>query len=572
MDHMYGAFQAVSGVDLGHTLLSSVAVKLSVFRAVTNGMVGFNCDGKGFNENHSWKDMKAVYDACRAVMAGSEGGEGYQELMQAIDKYIESLKQRTVILPKESGIREAIKFVINHTLFSGEATTQLVNTMIIGGIAAYAVSWCNASGLIMIVWLFFKGDDLNGFCRNWLEAVIVLGHAEEAGMVMEKTKDHIEPGQSEHERCIVTAYGYAGSLARRVGSAVAREPQGSRALTFEEMIESVGEMHQSLVCRGGQVEAVTAFTKAVMMTHMREARIKTSTWQAMGRPKCIEGLGIWDLGSRYIQPTKELPRVLTKVRLYRTDGKFAEFGSAKMTDVLIEDIARDNGVSVQFLSEERDEMVADAIESGLGPEKFGERRMTNTQAIVSRLQRLNWREQRDFELTGSSMKMALEISRGLEKVINDERLMRTITLITPSEIIEQQLSRSGCVNKSIYKKVHNIPKKDDDMYIKRLRDSVTAREWTPIVSGLNKLEWREQRWFYEGKFGIAFYGAEEKINKEVAAFVRTYVLMEVAKSGVRLKLEARRDISAQLEWEYCLVDVAKVVWNRNKAVLSNISY
>ena len=64
MDHMYDTFQVISGVDMGHNLFGALVVKLAVVNNVALGLCGMNCDGKGFNENHSHKDTSLVYNVC----------------------------------------------------------------------------------------------------------------------------------------------------------------------------------------------------------------------------------------------------------------------------------------------------------------------------------------------------------------------------------------------------------------------------------------------------------------------------------------------------------------------------
>jgi hypothetical protein len=136
MDSIIDAFNAISGVDLGHDLMGSVATKLDVLDRVSRGLGCLNTDGENFNGHHTKNDMWMMYDMIATVVKSNEGiPEAFRDTMEAIEKYKTSLNERTIVIPKFSGTSEEAVIKVHHTLFSGEGPTQFVNTGEIGGIA-----------------------------------------------------------------------------------------------------------------------------------------------------------------------------------------------------------------------------------------------------------------------------------------------------------------------------------------------------------------------------------------------------------------------------------------------------
>lgn len=570
MDHMYSAFQEIGGIDMGHNVFGSISVKLGVLAMVSRNLCGFNCDGKGFNENHSFADMALVYDCCRFAHPQSDY-DAYQELMKAIDHYINSLKDRTVILTKIGPVAASATLIVSHTLFSGEATTQLVNTMLLFGLAVLGARATMMNGCVSEVKLFLKGDDLNGFCGNWVEAVAILHNISFQGMLMEPSKDHVEHGHSEHERALVSNDGYNGSLMRRIGSAVAAEPQGSRGLKLEEMLSTMAEHHQSMICRGGKPEVVEVFSKAMLMTFMDAGSIPKYMWQAMSRPKLCGGFGLWAGEKRFYNRSGKMPSVRTRIKVSRP-GKFADDGSANMTDPLLEKLAERFHMSVANLVTERDTMVGDSIESGLGPEKYGDRRRANVMEVQSFVKSLPMKVDRRLLLDGASRAKANELASELKGLLKDTESFRFFNGCTPEQVIERQLSRSGCVNAMLYKRLHGIPMRDEAAYIKSLLTATTHGEEVTVVNGLKHLPFSQARLFYEGVFDVTFWRKDERINTEVAAMIRSFVLQRVAESAYDWTLITTRQLNDAVKWEWVLTEIAEIVWSRNKVKLQMISF
>lgn len=570
MDHMYNAFQNVSGIDMGHNVYGSVAVKLGVLSMVARDWCGINADGKGFNENHSWADMKLVYECCRYAKIGSDR-QAYQELMAAINKYVASLKVRKVILNKIAGVKEGTEFLVYHTLFSGEATTQLVNTMLLFGLAVIGTRAAIAAGCSGCFKLFLKGDDFNGFCENWLEGVAVLHYISFQGMKMEPDKDHSEKGHSEHERCNVSVEGYGGSLARRVGAAVAAEPQGSRGLRLEELVATMAEHQQSMICRGGSPRVVEMFSRAMMLTYFNRSSLPNHFWAAMYRPKCVGGFGLWLGDYRYYRKTGKMPAVQTRIKLSPV-GKLTQFGKAYMTDPVITQLSNDYGMSSDNLRQERDEMVADAIESGLGPEKYDDRRAKNAEDVLAFIASVSGAHDKKITLSGAFSAIAMSYALELEALLKSPEDLRYFVACTPEQVINRQLSRSRCINANLFKRLHGIKRTDDDTYISKLISGAMHGAEASVVTGLSRLPFEEAKLFYLGKFDIAFYGRNERINSETAALVKAFTLQRVAESGLHWNLRSLRQLNAHVKWEWILTDVAAIVWQWNKDKLQLISF
>jgi hypothetical protein len=570
MNHMYDAFQSISGIDMGHNIFGSIAVKLSVLSMVVKGACGVNCDGKGFNENHSWNDMRMVYDCCRFTGYGSDP-HAYQNLMQAIDKYVWSLKERQVVLGKIKPVLESTTFLVYHTLFSGEATTQLVNTMLLFGLAALGSRAAIRSGRVAWVRLFLKGDDLNAFCGNWLEGVALLHHVSFQGMLMEPSKDHVEPSQSEHERCLVTVNGYQGSLARRIGAAVAAEPQGSRGLTLMETLTTMAEHHQSMICRRANPRVVEMFSKAMIMTFLAENSVPNRFWSALFRPKVTGGFGIWHGSNTYYGKAGTMPSVVTRVKL-KFGGNLSVFGSALMTDPLISGLAERFNVDTDQLATERNEMVSDALESALGPDKYGDRRMKNVQEVMSYLLKTPTSRDEKLTLDGASRSKAFTLANELKQLLDSNEGLRYFQSCTPSDVITRQLAKSGCVNANLYKRLHGISRGDQDAYIKRLIDSVSYGAEASVVYGLSHLPFMEAKLFYEDKFDVAFWNIDDKVNTEVQTIVRSFVLQRVAESHYVWTLGSTRQVNIHVKWELILTEIACILWERNRTKLTMISF
>jgi hypothetical protein len=570
MDHMYGAFQAISGIDMGHNIFGSVAVKLDVLFMVASGYCGANCDGKGFNENHSHNDMRLVYDCCREASASSDS-RSYQQLNAAINHYVGSLEKRSVVLSKIGPVQESKRFDVGHTLFSGEATTQLVNTMLLFGLSVIGVRSAVRQGRVGEFYLFLKGDDLNGFCLHWLEGVAAFHHVGFLGMLLEPAKDHVEPYHSEHERCLVSPAGYNGSIARRIGAAVAAEPQGSRGLTLAETLQTMAEHHQSMICRGSSPEVVEMFSKAMLMTCMNVDCLPKGMWAATKRPKITGGFGLWRGEFDYYRKASQMPRVTTRLRL-RRDGKFGKMGSAHMTDPIIRKLARDHNFDAECLQTERDEMVCDTIESGLGPEKYGDRRVKNVARVADFVANLSAEHDRWLRLSSGSQAVATVIAEEFLQLLMEPKEFRYFSACTPRQVIDRQLSKSGCINADIYKRLHGIERGDNVAYLKSLIKTVQRGAEGSVVSGLSEIPFSEAALFYNDVFDVTFWRIDERINTETSALVRSYVLQKVAESSQSWSLETNRQLNVQIKWEYVLTGVAEVVWERSKHKLSQISF
>jgi hypothetical protein len=337
------------------------------------------------------------------------------------------------------------------------------------------------------------------------------------------------------------------------------------------MISTMAEHHQSLICRGASAKVVETFSKAIMMTFMSRDHLPGSFWQAMFRPKVLGGFGVWLGVKRHMNKAPKRPAVMTRVKIKR-DGRFGAFGTAHMTDSLLSLLSAKFSYPVENLATERDEMVGEVLESSLGPEKYGTRRYDNAAIVLKYLTRLSPKQDKSIVLDGGSVTKAFIIAEQLMRLLNDPNIMRHEPECTPAEVITRTLQRSGCVNESLYKRIHGIRRSDTSGYINSLLRGVAYGVEVDIVNGLATLPDSEARLFYLDRFGVAFWRVDERINTEVGALVRNYVLQCVSKDPAGWRLKGGRTLNKEVEWEWILTLVARTVWEIVKCKLELVSF
>jgi hypothetical protein len=499
MDHCDEAFHAVSGVDMGHDLCGSVATKLDVFRMVVRGAACLNTDGANFNGNHTRLDMGVVYDVLKgSVRAEHTNHIAYQDVQAAADKYMEGLRNRRVVVPRMEGAAGGMGFVVTDTLFSGESTTMWVNTVLLGSLAMSVAEYWSSRKALAWMLLFWKGDDLNGFVNNWLAAIVILKSLEASGMEMEPSKDHVEYGFSEHERCIVTDNGYGGCLMRRVGSLVAAEPQGAQALTMHECLSSLNEARMSLVCRGVEPDRALVIFKAGVQTYMRTDALDGGIWRLCHVPKCNGGFGLWSTRTKYSTAHGELPEVKTRLRI-KVSGRFAKFGSAKMTDTMLRDLCARHGVEPSEIKEIRDEMVGESAVVGLGPQKYGKRRWLNAQELAQRGAKLKLKVAYNVGMNHTARVIAIHVTRELKALLHNPHKLRHCGIYSPAECVANELAKTGCMNMQLY------------MILNRIKSKTAAmRKLTNVVEGENSQKMLDRLWTKGADVAMLFL--EGKLN------------------------------------------------------------
>lgn len=571
MDSVVEAFASIPGVDLGHTLTSSIGTKLSVLEMVRCAAICMNTDGKGFNENHSRNDMILIYEAFMEAVRKDDphGYQAHADLEAAVKKYKESLIGREITIPKLWKDGVMYKFIVDHTLLSGEFTTQIVNTHWIGTSAMSGSDYLKSLGLLEWVKLFFKGDDLNAFLNSWLQAWLLLRTMEDCGYIFEPAKDHIEPNQCEHERCIVSASMYAGSKARRVGAMVAAEPQGSQGLTIHEALESANEARMSLISRGvHHVKAMVLF-KATVMTYLNTSRLPRGLMVAMGVPKCSGGFGLWFDGCWYINNNKSPPEIRTDFKI-KLDGKFSEFGSAGLTDKLLSKIARDRAIPVERLTPVREMMIGDSFISTLGPQaKYGNRLKSNAKTVVNialatRYQHYN------VGFSSEVIKLGMDAGNELHSKLDNPEVLGMWELVTPTDIIANTLTRSGCLNEQLYSLVEGV--RPGRACLRRMISGPKPRLELEMIMALDGVAMEVQELFYRGELRVIFWDWKTKINTEVAALVQRVTLRAVALHASSLDVVCRKQIANRVKWDLICVKVAQLIWERNKLILDRICY
>lgn len=570
MDSIVDAFLQVSGVDLGHDLFGSISTKLDVVAELCRGSYCVNTDGKGFDEHHMFYDMETVYEMVRNVIDADKADKPiYQELMQAVDKYIESIKARDVKFPKVPGVTEERIVEVTDSLFSGEQFTSFVNTVWMGTAGMHVSESMSMDGLINYIKLFYKGDDLNAFTHCWFVCFILLKRMEACEFELEPAKDHIEVGQCEHERCIVTPSGYRGSLCRRVGSMVAAEPQGAMALTFEEAVTSANENRMSLICRGATVEGARVLMKATLMTYMDKDDIPRSFWRLLHIPKVNGGFGLWSTRALYKANKAPPPAVRTDF-VMKKGGCMDEFGSAVMTDSYIKLLCDREGIDPQVLKEDRDKMVGDSFMVGLGPSKYGNRRYENVDILLARAASLKAQPLQCVTLNGEGNRLATAVSLEFGKLLSDTKQMRVKRYQRPSEVMADGLARSGMLNLEIYKKLKNIHN-NLECY-KLLVANPSSVESAEMISNLLKKGDKVFMAFVEGKVHGTFWSEGTPINSEVIALVASFVMHWVARTELDVGVNHTKDLNLLVKWDWVLTLVGKRILQDHGETLLKISF
>jgi hypothetical protein len=570
MDSIIDAFLAVSGVDLGHTLQGGVAVKLDVVREVKNDSFCVNSDGAAFDENHSKYDMTTIYLMMKeTVQIEGANSLAYQETMEAFDKYVESIGARDVRFPKLKGVTRERTVEILHTLFSGEPTTSAVNTAEVGGNAMYATHKMAERELLDWAKLFYKGDDLNSFMSNWLSAFIMLKWIERCGVKLEPAKDHIEKGQCEHERCIVTSKGYNGSICRRLGSMVAAEPQGALVLTLAEMLTSTSVNVMSLIARGVHYKVAWLMFDATICTYMNVNSLPKSFVKQLGISKANGGIGLWYDGTWYCNTHKGPPEVVTEF-VIKEGGPLAEFGKAHMTDNMMEVIMEEHGVEYERLKIERDKMVGDSAMVGLGPTKYGTRRWRNIEVVLKRAREIRQKPMREVNLNSAAKAVAYLAAAELSELMLDPTRMRYVSFRTPRQVILDSISKSGMLNEAIAMIVLKVESKS--ALHNKLLAYPSEESDVIMVKNLHLKGQETIDIFCSGELDVVFWSFREKMSTEVSALVQRWATRAVAAANPTIGLDLRKRLSGRLYWEIVVSEVARIIWEYNKKALKEIIF
>lgn len=522
MDHMESAFASMSGVDYGHDLEGGVATKMDVHDRVQNRYVGLNTDGSGFNESHNFEDMELIYNMIARTIDFVEGDfDTGQELQRAVDKYVDSIKHRTVRIPKLKGTKEEVMFEVFHTLFSGEGSTQLVNTGLIGGLAIESAEACATAKLSTYIDLFWKGDDLNGFFESYEEAMCFMVMLGKTGFISNSAKDHIEMSQSEHERCIVTPHGYNGSLFRRVGSLVCAEPQGSINHTLVERLTSLNESRVSMNARGANSEISMLMFEAGIMTRLRVKDLPENLIKACGQLRCIGGFGLWfgcyrasTMGKRKL-PGVDLNFSVTK------KSTFCDIGSAHMTDPVLRKIELEYNLGENALASHRPHLIGDSVLPALGGSRYGDKLDTNDKNVLDSVKRNKFKSDRNVSCCMTTQTHMASVVNSFGAYVSDSNVMRHRFVSTLEEIVAQNLSRSGCLQVGIYAKVHSCSLRQAKL---TLANSSMRTVDQPLIVAAARMDVPTRLIFIEGQVEVCPVTKNMGISEEMRALVSRYVV------------------------------------------------
>jgi hypothetical protein len=259
---------------------------------------------------------------------------------------------------------------------------------------------------------------------------------EEMGIELGKAKDYVANDSCDHERCLVTANGYKGSLARRVGSMTPSEPQGSTALTIQEIISWAYDGATSLVARKANTIVVDVILDAALMTYENTyAQFKTK--EMLGQLRCVGGMGLWYTeasDTRYRFYKFSAPKPITVEYELVPNGVFHEFGSAELTDPLLMRLIQQHPTRAQEIRGNRARLLGAAFDKAAGEARYGPRKRgaeavdnhggtsEDTQTMEERheRERTMWSQQIDaFELGNEPGELAESV--GFSKIVSGFR-------------------------------------------------------------------------------------------------------------------------------------------------------
>jgi hypothetical protein len=336
-----------------------------------------------------------------------------------------------------------------------------------------------------------------------------------------------------------------------------------------------------------------AVFKAMIMTKINRERVPKDMLRGLQMSKRNGGFGIWYGGRTYSIKGKQMPRIKTTVQVSK-NKKFGVFGSAKMSDPMIQEISEMYSVSVETLAGERSELIGSVLESGItGHSKYryysatgstdcdGNRVMVEGSRLNDNLEAI----MRHVETIPSGMNGEIHVrldlsSRNFAKLISDNLIawfqdvdnLRHRTLLTPRDCVDRVLSKSGCITEAIYSKVNGLRGKE--AYLKHCMARFDTERGIAMRNEIVKnYSWKEQKVFLEGDFGMNFYRPEERINVEVAALIKSYTIMCVACRGRRIGIERlNREVNEVVLLELVMTEVAREVWMNVEEVLSLLAF
>lgn len=291
-------FTKLAGIDLGHSAVTAVQVKEYMMVKCAGGLASLNCDGVGFNENHSAEDLSIVTEVAK-VFATENGLDhpGVPELMRSLTEYESTFRNRKVVVGGET-----IPIVGN--LLSGEYLTQITNSSLMWCLLRIATRLLVGFGALGVVEIFCKGDDANALCQHWLTACALAHALNGLGMKSNYLKDECQVGAVEHERCMVDGSGYYACIARKCGNCVTAEPQGSPNLVLAEYASTLAALLGDFAALGVPSERLSLVEQAFVSTVLGQVDTRQFS-HAMWGPGDAGGFDQWCSGPHMNRnPTK----------------------------------------------------------------------------------------------------------------------------------------------------------------------------------------------------------------------------------------------------------------------------
>jgi len=542
------AFYSMRGIDLGHSVESSLMMKIEMVEQMALRRGTGNVDGANFNGEHTASDMTAVLQACVAAGKADDSPDNAAEIVEAVKHYTGHFSNRRIKLMTRT-------FFISHTLLSGEQTTQFVNS---------AIMWCLFSVAFLKVkdmpfgqiTKFCKGDDGNMIVMHWLIAVCLAKALEDSGMKTNALKDHIEEGVIEHERCLVDEHGYHGSMFRKCGSMPIAEPQGQPNLSLLETIEHAMANASGMRARGAKIGVVRDLIEVELLTMLNDADAVRIVMLWLEVPKYAGGLGV---GYLERQTEQRAPLVIREMDLKVVKSRVAKFAdgmSKRKANLMAAEYAIMDAVIVREIS---DELLLDSMKGALPPSYYGTKGKLQTNDIVEQLRqkKLVYHTYTEHDRI-EQLELQNLTDAAFELMSNVLKLGRKMPAMI-HEVIDRSVSKAGLINLSVAAKVMKM----EGQQLKRrlLADGVEEEE-TWMLDAVKNMRVETCSLMMSGRIAMVFWDLEDRPPTDIVSMISAAAYHVCVRSYV--KVEKRRRGPEDRHWSAVVSVVAREVYSRFK--------
>jgi hypothetical protein len=309
--------------------------------------------------------------------------------------------------------------------------------------------------------------------------------------------------------------------------------------------------------------------KASLMTYQDVGKLDNNVFKLCEIPKACGGYGLWATRRIVANAHKPPPIVTTRVKI-KAEARFGPWGSANMTDTFLDRICVQHNVTRETVLDIRNEMVADSLLTGLGPQRYGRRRHVNTDQVSQHGKGIKIKPAYNVKLNPQAMLLVEHIANELLVLRREPHSLRHAGLMTPDEMVASAISKQNCLNLKLYMRVNNMT---DSTLAYRL---LTNHHRNQAMTRMSERLWAKgdevATLFCAGKIDCCFWSAGCKINVEVAALIRRFVIYWLAREGNGAGLIYSKQLSKRVYWDTLATMIAKEVWIRVGDVYSCIAY